>query len=408
MTDQPAEQSVLVNGRVDTSKAVSADAASGRGARPQMRDAGPATPTDPTQDPDWARFEEVHRDTVIPPSHGLSEVERYLESQAPPEARQAMPRIGGHPAPQGAGPANATLPGDIKPAAQPAATQTNQPTPQDADQRTRAIAALKRDGWKDTTISKLPDTDLLEIGLARATSQDEVDAKFTDFRTRLSEGAKPAKATTPQNGEEGATPASGSPGQTAPPTLDRAAKDAAGAVAKTFTDQWGEDVGGPVGVAIESSLKTFAAPLVAENQRLLGGLEAVAGLVEGLVKENVRQGWSQDYPQTSDPKVSAAIDKAYQTLIATGNYQMSVDGMREALEHARRIALPGVPPARVQAQRASETAQYERDANQQPVVGARAPAANGSRSEDAEMWGKFEDAHRLSDSAMRALTGGVQ
>ena len=377
-----------------------------------MRDAGPAVPADPTQDPDWALFERAHAESAIPESRGLSEVERFIQSQTPTEARITGPRIGGHPAAQPAGPAAPRQPGDIVAPTQAAPgapqQQTNQSPPSGTEQRTRAVSALKRDGWKDTAISKLSDEDLLEVGLARASSQDEVDSKFDDFRARLGEKgkAKAPDAQTPTS-EKVATPASGSPGQTATPTLDAVAKSAAAEIAKTFTDNWGEEVGGPVGAAFEQSLKTFASPLMHENSQLRNGLEALAGMVEGMVEDSVRSAWSTDYPQTADPATWGEVEKAYQSLIQTGRYEMSVRGIREAYEHARRIALPGVPPARVQAQRAAEAREYEQSGSQQSVVGARAPATAGS-SEDGELWGAFNRAHELSESSMRAMTGGAQ
>jgi len=412
--------SVLVNGRVDTSKVVTADSAAGIGGRPRMQDTGPAVPADPTQDPDWALFERAHAESAIPESRGLSEVERFIQSQVPAGVVPLDVRIGGHPAPRPAGPAGTEKPGDIRvpaqPAAQPATQQQNTQPAADAapaqgtpvEQRTRAIAALKRDGWKDTAISKLSDTDVLEIGLARASSQAEVDSKFEDFRTRLGEkGKAQAPAAQPASNEKVATPASGGPGQTATPTLDAAVKSAAAEMAKTFSDQWGEEVGEPVGAAFEQSLKSLASPLMQENAQLRTGLEALAGMVEGMVEDSVFREWSSDYPQVNEEATRGELEKAYQALIQTGRYDMSVRGIREAWEHARRIALPGVSPVRVQAQRAAEAREYERSASQQPVVGARAPAAVAS-SEDGELWASFNKAHEMSDSAWRAMHGGAQ
>lgn len=405
--------SVLVNGRVDTSKVVTADSAAGIGGRPRMQDNGPAAPADPTQDPDWAQFERVHAESVIPESRGLSEVERFIQSQVPAELR-----IKGHPAPRAAGPVGAEKPGDIRAPAQAATPSPQQNTQPAADaapaqgttveQRTRAIAALKRDGWKDTAISKLSDADVLEIGLARASSQDEVDSKFEDFRTRLGEKSKAqAPAAQPASNEKVATPASGGPGQTATPTLDAAVKSAAAEMAKTFSDQWGEEVGEPVGAAFEQSLKSLASPLMHENSQLRNGLEALAGMVEGMVEDSVFREWSSDYPQVNEPATRGELEKAYTALIQTGRYDMSVRGIREAWEHARRIAMPGVLPARTQAHRAAEAREYEQSASQQPVVGARAPAAVAS-SEDGELYAAFNKAHEMSDSAWRALHGGAQ
>ncbi len=409
--------SVLVNGRVDTSKVVTAESAAGIGGRPRMQDTGPAVPADPTQDPDWAHFERAHSESAVPESRGISEVERFIRSQAPPDAQPLNVRIGGHPAPRPAGPVSKEAPGDIRAPAQPAAPAAPQAAPTEAaapaqgtpvEQRTRAIAALKRDGWKDTAISKLPDTDLLEIGLARASSQDEVDSKFEDFRTRLGEkGKAQAPAAQPASNEKVATPASGGPGQTATPTLDAAVKSAAAEMAKTFSDQWGEEVGEPVGAAFEQSLKSLASPLMHENSQLRNGLEALAGMVEGMVEDSVFREWSNDFPQVNEAATRGELEKAYSALIQTGRYDMSVRGIREAWEHARRIAMPGVLPARTQAHRAAEAREYEQSASQQPVVGARAPAAVAS-SEDGELWASFNKAHEMSDSAWRAMHGGAQ
>jgi hypothetical protein len=414
---EPAQPSVVVDGRVSTA-GLKVDPAAAAGKSPPKTQVVLDDPVsaDPTKDPEWAAFQAAHADSLIPASQGLSDVERYIQEQSGGGkegwlASEGAPKITGHPKATSGGPAGQIA--QPLPAGQPQpstgaqvvpAATTNQQTPEELEKRTNALAALKRDGWKDSMIQKLSDADLLEIGLQRHETQQAIDVKLGERRQALRETAKDASKKEPV--ESGATPASGSPGPTAPPTFDAAIKEAATDVSKIFAEHFGEEIGKPAGTAMESALKKFAGPLLQQNQQLLQGLEVLGGFLEEVMARDVRRDWKDDFPAVADQPTWDQIRKTYERLTSTGSYE-GPDGMREAYEHARRIVLPGAQPAGVTAKRAAEEKKYADGHAALPVIGARAPAT-GEKSEDRELWDAFQQAHKLSASMNAAMGAGVQ
>ena len=375
-------------------------AAAGRGKAPSVDVTADPHYADPTQDPLWAQFEHAEKESLHAQSSPAQARDAAMVAKLPPELAAllgpaGMQKLGG-PAPAVPAPAAA-------PAAPAAPGQQTTPASEATEKRIKALAALKRDGWKDSMIQKLADEELLEVGLQRHESQATIDAKLNERRQNVRETqTQQAPTATP---ESGATPASGGPGQTAPPTFDGVVKEIAGEFGRHFTEQFGEEVGKPVSAAMEAGLRKLASHFDGQQQRTLKGLELLAEFAENTVASDVRRSWATEFPQTADKAVWDKIEETYDRLVAAGAYQ-GWDGMREAYEHARRIVLHGVAPTSA-AQRSAQQIQLETQrVNGGPTVGARG-AATAVRSEEQAEFEQFLRAHQLSDAALQIVGPGL-
>lgn len=347
---------------------------------------------DPTKDPAWAAFERAHADSVTPTSRGEQDDAALVASLSPEMAMLLGQKV------------STAGPKESSPAASKTEDAKNTRSPEDIEKRTKALAALKRDGWKETMIQKLTDEELLEVGLQRHESQATIDSKLGERRQELREVKQAAPET--KTLESGATPASGGPGQTASPTFDVAVKDAAADISRQFAEQFGEEVGKPVAVAMESGLRKLAAPILEQTQGLYRALQVVGDVIEDWVARDVRRDWKDEYPDTAAPETWAKIEKAYVDLATTGKYQ-GIEGMREAYEHARRIVMPGVQPRSVAQRSAAEAQENAQKAAGGLTIGAR-NAALDVKTDEAREFEAFLKAENLSESLRASMGVGAQ
>jgi len=401
-------ESVVVGGRVDTSKAFPAGTtkaenavAAGQGKRTATAEQmlGPmlSPQQDATKDADWATFERAEREaTVGTPSRGALS-DDALMGTLPPEIA-ALLRAGKPTASGGvAGPAGGqqvqTAPTAAQQPAPGAPAQPNAPpTAPSTQERVNALAAMKRDGWSDKTIQKLSDEELMEVGTQRHTAQAAVDSKLNERRAELREGA-PATTT---DGKTDATPASGGPGQTA--TLP-SVKEAAKSFGDFLSSKLGEEFGEPGAKVFESALQASVAPLVQ-------GLEVAFEFIEGAVARDVRREWKTEFPDAVKAENWDAIKKTQQQLFATGRYQ-GMEGIEAAWEHARRIHMPGAQPASVASRNAADEALLQQKSASGLTIGTRAPAT-GALGKDAEEFASFIRAEEMSRAATASLGYGPQ
>jgi len=402
------ERSVVVDRRVDTTLAARDAAAIMRGERAskvvEEADLAADDPSamDPTKDPAWAAYQQALSANQIPPQRTASDVEKFIVEQVGGhEIADALKNL--NKPPEAAKPATAPQQ-PAKEAAPAQAAQPNTDTPEALQARTSALAALKRDGWTEAAIKKLADDELLQIGTARFKSQTDVDSSIADLRTRLGQAGNKPKPDAAN--EVDATRVSGGPEQTASPTFDVSVKAAAEALGKQFTEQFGEDIGKPVGTAMEAALRQISQPLLAQNQQLSQGLEAVAGYLVESAARDIKREWRTEYPAALAGDTWAKIQDTQEKLAKTGSYQ-GLEGIFESFEHARRIVLPGAQPVSVSARDAQEQQLNDIKAAARPIVGGRTPGVT-TKSADMELYEKYLQANKLSASVQASLTGVTQ